>query len=154
MLKNLNFDLFLSGLKSQTKKKILQEIAEAASPMCGVSGEALESVLLTDDDSRPCAIGQGVAVIEAKSPEILKPVLVISVLDHKVDFSAPDDVPVDIVAAVISPENDGSYHLQRVAGASMLLRDQDLCNALRTTKDEESMRALLLPVQKIQASAA
>ncbi|MCB1681755.1 MAG: PTS sugar transporter subunit IIA [Rhodospirillales bacterium] len=148
MLKNLTFDLILTDLKAQTHKKCFREIAHALADEAGLDPAVLTRLFIYKEKRQTSAIGQGVAILDLQSVRVSQPLLVLAVLDHTVDFSAPDEKPVDLVAAILSPLTDGAVHLQRISGVSRLLRDQALCQSLREAKDRDTLRLLLMAPDK------
>ncbi|HHN73520.1 MAG TPA: transcriptional regulator, partial [Thermopetrobacter sp.] len=64
-------------------------------------------------------------------------------LARPVDFDAPDHAPVDIVFLLLAPEGAGADHLKALARVSRLLRNADLVEKLRSTRDVDVLYSLI-----------
>lgn len=153
MIKGLRFTLLLPGLKAQTQKTAFRDIAGRAAPLCGLGPDVLYDLFWKKEQLVTSGIGQGVSVMDIRAAGIRKDVLVLGTFDHDIDFDALDGSPVDLFAAVISPFSDGPRHLQRLAAVTRLLRNSQICGALRDAKDEDTMRVLLMPSQRWMEAA-
>ena len=60
-----------------------------------------------------------------------------------IDFSAVDDVAVDIVFMLLSPPEAGAEHLKALARVSRLLRDRTTVAKLRGAGSPDAIYALL-----------
>lgn len=152
MLNSLRFDFFVTGIKSQTRRKVLFEIAEIMQAGL-LDFPDLGEVFWEVEEETSSGVGNGVAVLGVSTPKILKPYVVLAILDHQVDFKAPDERPVDIFAIVMSPEIDGPIHLQRMSSVSRLLKNSDLCESLRACEDYDALQILLTPSQQLMSAA-
>lgn len=153
MLKDLIFDLVLTDLKAQTQRKCLREIAGLLAGVAGLDGAVLGRLFAFKEKRQRSAIGRGVAIVDVQSVRVTRPILALAVLDHSVDFRAPDGRGVDLVAAVLSPLRDGPVHLQKISGVSRLLRDDVLCESLRMARDPDAVRLLLMtPERRLSAA--
>lgn len=154
MFKDFCVDVFIAGLKAQTQKRVFQDLAQIVSPVCSCAVTDLDRILERRLSERTFGMEAGVSVFDVQSSLVKTPVIVLATLENKLDFKALDGNLVDIVAAVISPRTEGGYHLQKISWISRLLRDQNLCGALRSAKDEDAMRVLFLPPQQENIAAA
>lgn len=155
MLKNHEFDYFLYGLKSQSQSGLYEEIASKLATFCRVPEADLVRLIEDAKEKQRAGIGEGVAFIDVQSPVIKNAAMALCLLDHKIGFESPDGQASDIVAVVLSPQEDGALHLQRLSSVTICLRDRDLCSAIREARDEDSMRVLfMMPEEKQDAAAA
>jgi PTS system nitrogen regulatory IIA component len=65
-------------------------------------------------------------------------------LDEPTDFESVDERPVDLVFALLAPQNAGADHLQALAKASRLLRTADFCTRVRGASSADAIESLLL----------
>ena len=65
-------------------------------------------------------------------------------MDKKIDFDALDDQPVDLIFLLITPQSDTVGHLQALATISRVLRESQLCHAIRQANSREEIYALLV----------
>lgn len=89
-------------------------------------------------------IGNGVGIPHTASAEAKDGALLLVRLAKPIDFGALDALPVDIVLAVVVPNDETTLHLQILAGISRLCRNSSFLRAVR----EASTPQLLL--EKIQ----
>ena len=89
-------------------------------------------------------IGNGVGIPHTASAEAKDGALLLVRLAKPIDFGALDALPVDIVLAVVVPNDETTLHLQILAGISRLCRNSSFLRAVR----EASNPQLLL--EKIQ----
>lgn len=60
------------------------------------------------------------------------------------DANSPDGIDVDLAFCILSPLEDGPFHLRRLSRISRLLGDQRFLSKLRQMNDEDSIRGLFL----------
>jgi PTS system nitrogen regulatory IIA component len=60
-----------------------------------------------------------------------------------IDFTAVDDLPVDLVFALFSPPDAGAAHLKALARVSRLLRDSAFVAKLRGAGSKDALYFLL-----------
>src|SRR5262247_567318 len=95
--------LFLPDLKLKRKESVLHEMVCAAQRAGAVRESALlHETLLRRERWCGSAIGKGVAVPNARSLAITEPRLLVARLRRGLDWSAADEVPVQLVLLVLS----------------------------------------------------
>jgi PTS system nitrogen regulatory IIA component len=88
-------------------------------------------------------LGHGVAIPHGRSATAGEPRAAFVRLAHPIDFGADDGVPVDLVAALIVPEQFTDQHLKLLAELAELFSDAKLTDALRAAPDAAALRAAL-----------
>ena len=73
-------------------------------------------------------------------------------LETPLDFDAADRQPVDLVFALLAPEDAGVEHLKALALVSRTLRDKAVCMKLRVNTDPATLHAILTETQSTQAA--
>ena len=145
--KELHFDVLMTDVKAQAQSKVFEILAKEAAPTCGVDADVLYNVFDQNAEDRTFSLEDGVAIFDVKSTHIKTPTLAVMTFDRDIDFNTMDGKPVNIMAAVLSPQSCGPVHLQRLANVSRVLRSHDLCMALREVDNTDAMRALFMPTQ-------
>ncbi|MCB1783016.1 MAG: PTS sugar transporter subunit IIA [Alphaproteobacteria bacterium] len=153
MLQSLRFDLLIPKVRVQNEKMPIDVLAAGMAPVCGIDLSVLSDLMRDEISQMPCGIGQGVAVLDVRSAKVRRPGIGMAVLNQGISLEGADDVPVDVLAVVLSPFSDGPLHLQRVAAVTRLLRNEELCDALRDAPDVDTMRILLMPSQRWMRAA-
>lgn len=87
--------------------------------------------------------GRGVAIPHARLPGLGRPVAVFLRLEAPVSFEAADDMPVDLVFGLLSPEPAGAVHLHALAAISRMMRDDTMRAALLQAPGDEALFGLL-----------
>lgn len=130
-------------VRGTSKKQLLQEIANRAADVYALDGRAVFEAMLDRERLGSTAMGRGVAAPHARVAGLSRVCGVFLQLDRGLDFDAQDDVPVDLVFALIAPEEAGSEHLLALARVSRALRDPTVCAKLRSCADASALYAVL-----------
>ena len=125
------------------KKMLFQKIAALAAQSYSVDAEAAADALLERERLGSTGFGGGVAIPHAKLPGLDRMCGVVVLLDPPAPFDAVDDAPVDVVFALLSPQDSGAEHLKTLARVSRYLRDEAQVTRLRGAKSAEALHALL-----------
>jgi PTS system nitrogen regulatory IIA component len=139
-------------LKATSKKKLLQDLAEFAEQVYGLSAETVYKALLDREGLGPTGVGRGVAIPHARFEGVDHVVGLFVRLEKPVDFEAIDRQPVDLVFALLAPENAGAEHLKALARVSRTLRSESVCAKLRSTFDPSAIYAILTESKAEQAA--
>ncbi|MCD6497852.1 MAG: cation:proton antiporter [Deltaproteobacteria bacterium] len=76
------------------------------------------------------AIGDGIALPHFRTGLLKRTVVVCGLLQHPVDWNAPDHQPVDLVFLLISPEQYPEEHLEAIRAIGLALRKPDFRDGL------------------------
>ncbi len=120
-------------LVGQTKDDVIFELAR----YCVTKGIVPEVGLVTNpvrerEKLAPTAIGEGLALPHCRVGEVARAVVVCGLLDHPVDWDAPDGKPVDTVFLVLSPQARPEEHLEALQTISLALRQPGFRSGLRS----------------------
>jgi len=133
----------LSGLKAQSKKQLLQELAAQAAALTHVPERRIFEILVERERLGTTGVGQGVAIPHGRLADLKAIHGVFAQLEVPVDYDAVDNQPVDLVFLLLAPEGAGADHLKALARVSRLLRNQHACEKLRAAKSTEALYAIL-----------
>jgi PTS system nitrogen regulatory IIA component len=139
----INSDCVISNLRAANKRQVLQELAQKASTLTGVSEDSIYDVLAEREKLGTTGIGHGIAIPHGKLPGLDKVYGVFARLERPVDFDAIDDQPVDLIFLLLAPENCGGDHLKALAKVSRMLRDRVLCEKVRASSSCEAICTLM-----------
>lgn len=141
----------IPALKVTSKKQAIQELASKAAELTGQSARAIAEILLQREKLGSTGVGNGVAIPHGKLPKLNHLFGIFARLEQPIDFEALDNQPVDLIFLLLAPEAAGADHLKALARVARLLRDPDVAQKLRESKDESALyEVLALP----SASAA
>ena len=112
-------DDIIVGLKANSKKQVLQEMAaRITAPVDGLETRLVFDHLMERERLGCTSIGGGIAIPHTRCafPENMgnKPLTQLAVLNKPIDFQSNDDHPVDIVFMLIAPDHIGGEHLTRL----------------------------------------
>lgn len=134
--------LTLSGLKS--KKRVLQQLSQLiANHVDGLSEGQIFSSLIGREKLGTTALGHGVAIPHGRVPGLGIAIgAFLRLRGGGVDFDAPDELPVDLVFALLVPEAATETHLNLLAELAELFSDEAFCNRLREAGDDQLLALL------------
>ncbi|HEX3653155.1 MAG TPA: PTS IIA-like nitrogen regulatory protein PtsN [Rhizomicrobium sp.] len=133
----------LPSLRVHTKKQLLQELAARAAQLSGVPDRRIFESLLERERLGSTGMGQGIAIPHARIAGLTRILGVFVRLELPIPYEAIDDLPVDLVFLLLTPEDAGADHLKALATVSRLLRSQAACEKLRAANKPEVLYALL-----------
>ena len=133
----------MPALKANSKKQVLQLLAEKAARISGLPEREIFDTVLRREKLGSTGVGNGIAIPHGKIPGIRRIAGVFARLEQPVDFDSLDDQPVDLVFLLLAPEQAGADHLKALARVSRLLRNQTVCEKLRAANKPEALYAIL-----------
>src|ERR1700674_4908187 len=136
-------DAVLPALKVNSKKQALQELAAKAAELTGQSERGIFEILLQREKLGSTGVGNGIAIPHGKLPKLNRLFGLFARLDRPIDFEALDGQPVDLVFLLLAPEGAGADHLKALARVARLLREADVVQKLRQSRDADALYAVL-----------
>jgi PTS system nitrogen regulatory IIA component len=131
------------SLKAKTKKQALQDVAQKASALTGISARDILDTLLQRERLGSTGVGRGIAIPHGRLPALKSIVSVFARLDEPIDFEALDNEPVDLIFLLLAPEHAGADHLKALARISRLLREPSTIERLRASRDRAALYSVL-----------
>ena len=136
-------DAILPALKANSKKQVLQELAERASAITGLDEREIFDTVVQRERLGSTAVGKGIAIPHGKLAGLERIVGIFGRLNRPVDFDALDEEPVDLFFLLIAPEEAGADHLKALSKVARILRDPQTVAALRDAYDAGAMFTLM-----------
>lgn len=143
---NVNFQLLPEAVVTAdlpSKQSVLERTADVFAAVYGLDAVAVLDGLEEREKLGSTGFGRSVAIPHARAKGINRSMVAMLRLESPVDFAAADGMPVDLIFAMLSPENAGAAHLHALAAISRLVRDEGAHKALSEAPDCEAMYALL-----------
>lgn len=141
-----------SGLNATSKKHLLQELAQRAEDVLGVEARVAFEAMLERERLGATGMGHGVAIPHARIAGLKGIAGVFAALQKPIEFEAVDDEPVDLVFALLAPEDAGADHLRALARVSRRLRDPAVCAKLRSADHSSALYAVLTETMESKAA--
>jgi len=124
-----------------SKKRVLQVASEKlATCVEGVTEDEIFTGLLNRERLGSTGIGSGVGIPHCRIPGCSTAAVALITLDNGIDFDAIDATPVDIVCALVVPDDEHDEHLQTLAGLAELFSRPDALSTLRHCKDNDTLK--------------
>ncbi|MDQ0503451.1 PTS IIA-like nitrogen regulatory protein PtsN [Xanthobacter agilis] len=133
----------LPMLRASSKKQVLQELAQHAAQLVDRDQREIFETLLQRERLGSTGVGNGIAIPHGKLPNLAKLCGLFARLEKPIDFESLDGEPVDLVFLLLAPEAAGADHLKALARVARMLRDPDVVEKLRATRDATLMYNLL-----------
>lgn len=133
----------LGTVSVNSKRQALQLVADMASRLWEQDASVVQHALLEREKQGSTGVGLGVAVPHAALPGLDRMHGVFVRLETPVAYDAIDDMPVDLIFALLAPEDAGTEHLRALAKVSRLLRQKELREQLRRVESADAIYALL-----------
>lgn len=134
----------LSGVSGSSKKRTLEYIANFIShEQPGLSAKDLFHQLVTREKLGSTGIGKGFAIPHCRLPNCERPEALFIRLSEPIDFDATDRQPVDLIFALVVPENDTQQYLEFLRQIAEQFSNEAFCQELRECTDNETLYRLL-----------
>jgi PTS system nitrogen regulatory IIA component len=144
----------LASLKAQTKKQLLQELAVRAHARTQLPEKQIFETLNERERLGTTGVGSGIAIPHGRMAGVASITGVFARLESAIDYEAVDGQPVDLIFMLLAPENAGADHLKALARVSRLLRNQPICEKLRSAQSAEALYAILIDQTGSSSQAA
>ncbi|ABM45580.1 PTS IIA-like nitrogen-regulatory protein PtsN [Bartonella bacilliformis str. Heidi Mejia] len=139
-------------LKANSKKQVLQILAEKAAELTGLEGRAIFDIILQREKLGSTCVGGGIAIPHGKLADIDRITGIFARLETPVDFEALDDEPVSLVFLLLAPENSGADHLKALSQVARVLRYSGISQKLYNTNDVSVLYNLLVHHSELSAA--
>ncbi|WP_341367686.1 PTS sugar transporter subunit IIA [Yoonia sp. BS5-3] len=135
-----------------SKKRLFHDLGELAETSYGLNPSAVIDALIQREGLGPTGVGQGVALPHARMADATDVKGIFLRLEKALPFDSVDRQPVDLIFALIAPENAGVDHLKALALVSRTLRDNAICAKLRANSEPATLHTILTEFQPSQAA--
>ena len=123
-----------------SKKRLLEHVSELlGSSTSQVSQQTIFDALLNREKLGSTGLGKGVAIPHGRIAGLAEPVCAFIRLLTPVDFDAADGQPVDLVFALLVPEESTEEHLQVLSTIAEIFSNKVVCALLRECADGECL---------------
>lgn len=122
----------LAQVEATSKKRVLELLATTISEdIDHLNAENVFLSLVNRERLGSTGIGLGIAIPHARITHCSSPSGALITLSQPIEFDAIDSQPVDIIFAMLVPEDSNSEHLQALASLAAALNDEQYRNRLR-----------------------
>ena len=123
-----------------SKKRVLEFIADFFSEHTDfVDANQLYHELISRERLGSTGIGEGIAVPHCRLSGCPRITGILLKLDSPVDFDAIDSEPVDLIFALVVPDEQNDEHLQTLSAIAELLQSSEVRQQLRSCSNSNSL---------------
>lgn len=130
----LSEDMVLLDIDADNKRHLLEQVAAFVAENKTLDKNAVFEAILERENLGSTGYGNGVAFPHARISGINKRVTAFVRLNKGIDYDALDGKNVDLLAFLVSSEQNGEDHLQALAAFSRVLKNDDVCRQIREAK--------------------
>ncbi len=145
-------DAVVAQLPVANKKALFQALGGLAERSMGLGAKAVTERLSDRERLGTTGFGGGVAIPHGRLPDLDRIQAAFVRLDRPIDYGAIDDLPVDLVFMLLSPEDAGAEHLKALAQVSRRLRDRAFVAKLRGAGSPDALYALFATAETRDAA--
>lgn len=129
------------GHQTTSKKKLLEQIANLfAERLPGTDASQIFSTLIERENLGSTGIGSGVALPHGRIAGLEKVVGFFLRLQTEMDFDAIDHLPVNLVFAILVPQDATEEHLKLLASLASIFRDEETRQQLLDASNSSLIR--------------
>jgi len=129
--------------KMSSKKKVLEKVSEIMAESIDCSAKCIFESLFSREKLGTTALGDGVAIPHGRVAKCEQATAVFMLLETGVDYDAPDKKPVDIIFAIMVPEQAHQDHLRHLAKIAEILSDKKLVSQIRHAHSSEALYEII-----------
>jgi len=123
-----------------SKKEVLEYLGSfIADHIPESSADDIYERLLNRERMGSTGIGEGIAIPHCRLKQCEKTFGVLLQLEHPIDFDAIDQQPVDLIFALLVPEETTDEHLKTLSMLAQKLSQADYREALRNSPDSQNL---------------
>lgn len=139
----------LTDAPVSSKKKLLEYLASFIANQTQSSATDIFERLLSRERLGSTGIGEGIAIPHCRLPTCKQPFGLLLKLDEAIDFDAMDHRPVDLVFALVVPEEANNQHLQVLAMLARNFTEPEFREALRNAPDAKQLYQRAISMQQL-----
>ncbi len=135
----LSLDCTKSAVQCTSKKRALEMISEIVAQHTGQSSTELFECMLSREKMGSTGIGNGIAIPHARMFSSDEAVAVLLQCQEPIEFDAIDNRPVDLLFALLVPEDQCKQHLKTLSSMAERLNDKQVLKQLRNASSDEEL---------------
>ena len=130
-----------------SKKRSLEMLADLISASTeNIEAETLFEQLIAREKLGSTGIGAGIAIPHCRYKGLELTTGALVTLENPIDFDSVDGKPVDVIFAMLVPEDSHTEHLQTLAKLAEFLQQQSFVDKLRGAKTQDELYRLAVQI--------
>jgi len=145
----INVNRIRNDVDVKSKKRALEELSQLlAQEQNQLDASEIFDSLISRERLGATGLGYGIALPHGRIKNCQKITGAFIRLTEGVDFNTSDNLPVNMLFALIVPEESTDEHLQVLAMLASMFNDEDFRKKLNQSKDNENIYQLLINWQQ------
>ncbi|EKG0035023.1 PTS IIA-like nitrogen regulatory protein PtsN [Vibrio cholerae] len=140
----LSLDCTKSAVQCSSKKRALEIISEIAALHTGQNATELFECMLSREKMGSTGIGNGIAIPHARMSDSENAVAVLLQCEEPIEFDSIDNRPVDLLFALLVPEDQCKEHLKTLACMAERLNDKQILKQLRNVASDQELYNIMV----------
>ncbi|EJR5449444.1 PTS IIA-like nitrogen regulatory protein PtsN [Vibrio cholerae] len=140
----LSLDCTKSAVQCSSKKRALEIISEIAALHTGQNATELFECMLSREKMGSTGIGNGIAIPHARMSDSENAVAVLLQCEEPIEFDSIDNRPVDLLFALLVPEDQCKEHLKTLACIAERLNDKQILKQLRNAASDQELYNIMV----------
>ncbi|MEK6162234.1 PTS IIA-like nitrogen regulatory protein PtsN [Vibrio cholerae] len=140
----LSLDCTKSAVQCSSKKRALEIISEIAALHTGQNATELFECMLSREKMGSTSIGNGIAIPHARMSDSENAVAVLLQCEEPIEFDSIDNRPVDLLFALLVPEDQCKEHLKTLACMAERLNDKQILKQLRNAASDQELYNIMV----------
>jgi PTS system nitrogen regulatory IIA component len=146
----INVNRIKNEVDVKSKKRALEELSQLiAQDQTQLDATDIFDSLIARERLGATGVGYGIAIPHGRIKNCEKITGALILLDEGIDFNTSDNRPVDILFALIVPEESTDEHLQVLALLASMFKDEDFRKKLRASTSTDNTYQLLTTWHKV-----
>lgn len=105
-------DAFIARLKATDRRGAIAELAAAAAKATDVDARQVHDAVWRRERFLSTGLEHGIAVPHARLTDLSKPIIVVGLSDHGIDFNAVDGEPARIICMLLTPDKNQTAQIE------------------------------------------
>ena len=140
----ITVDLVSTKVDVTSKKRVLEFLSDKLAHCSEqVNEERVFEKLVERERLGSTAMGDGVAIPHARMEGVERAMIALATLAKPIDFDATDRQPVDLIMALLVPQECTDGHLRLLKWAAEMFSDRRYCDLLRSANCDNNLFELL-----------
>lgn len=140
----LSLDCTKSAVQCSSKKRALEIISEIAALHTGQNATELFECMLSREKMGSTGIGNGIAIPHARMSDSENAVAVLLQCEEPIEFDSIDNRPVNLLFALLVPEDQCKEHLKTLACMAERLNDKQILKQLRNAASDQELYNIMV----------
>lgn len=150
----LSPELTKCAFSGRSKKRIIEALSQLISGQLSGGNELSERLFdnfVAREKLGSTGLGKGVAIPHCRTSGIKKIHGCLVKLTNPVDFDAIDDQPVDLIFALVVPEEKNVEHLSTLARIASIMQNDDHRQKLRNCTENVTLFNTVLELDRVKS---